>query len=62
MKTTRDTLLKLEAALDAVSEVLSEVPGEDDAEWNKFSALQGHVNDGLELITPMLDAYAAEVK
>ena len=53
---TRETLLRLDCALDAVQDVLSEVPHE---EWYNFVTLQAKINDMRVLVANKLDALAA---
>jgi hypothetical protein len=59
--TPKAVLENIHQKLQEVSEALSGVPsGDNDVEWNKFYKLQGHVNDGMELMTEMLDELAKE--
>ena len=53
---TRETLLRLDRALDAVQDVLTEVPH---YEWSEFITLQAKVNDMRVLVASKLDALAA---
>jgi hypothetical protein len=52
----RETLLRLDRALDEVQAVLSEIPHE---EWYNFVTLQAKINDMRVLVANKLDALAA---
>ena len=54
---TRDILLRLDRALDAVQDVLSEIPHED---WYNFITLQAKINDMRVLVANRLDALAVD--
>jgi hypothetical protein len=53
---TRDTLLRLDRALDAAQSALDEIPYH---EWSEFVVLQARVYDMKRMVANKLDALAA---
>ena len=53
---TRDTLLRLDRALDAAQEALNEIPH---YEWSEFIVLNANIRDARLFVANKLDALAA---